>query len=58
MKVRLVSTGSRKVFVCRSILFTQLKSADPSILYILSTSKGLITGEEASRAGLGGLILC
>ena len=58
VKVQLISTSSRKVYVRGSTLLAQLKSSDQSILYILSTSKGLLTGEEACRAGVGGLILC
>ena len=53
-QIQQISTSGRQVYVTLNYL-TQLPSYP---CWILSTSKGLITHEQALRAGLGGELLC
>ena len=58
VKVRLVSTPSRRVQMNHSLLLESMKKQDQSLVYILSTPKGILSSEEACRQGVGGLLLC
>jgi small subunit ribosomal protein S8 len=53
-QIQQISTSGRQVYVTLKYL-TQLPSYP---CWILSTSQGLITHEQALRAGLGGELLC
>lgn len=55
--IRLISTPSRRFFISLKALH-KLKYATRSSVYILSTSKGLITHDEAILYKIGGLLLC
>lgn len=55
--IRLISTPSKRFFISLKAL-SKLKYATKNSIYILSTSKGVITHDEAIEKKIGGVLLC
>lgn len=53
--MRRVSTPGRRTYVAKDSIPKVLRGFGISII---STSKGIMTGEEAAKAGLGGEVIC
>lgn len=55
--VRLISTPSKKIYITLNAL-RKLKYATRNSIFLISTSKGIITHNEAISNKIGGLLLC